>query len=565
MNYLTEQKLNTLITLMLEGKASEEQRESLFSILAENSEAVDHYIDAISMISCLAKADARLLSSSQDKAIVQDKQFDFDTWIELAEVERTATTVEIIKPAKEAVEQYTEIRKSTPSKLSIFAAILSTAAMLFLAIYAFVVPAEPPIVASLGYTVDAEWRQSISDKVVGDQLRFGKYYLEKGFIQILFGNGAKVVIEGPADFTLNSTSSMELNSGKVVANVNRDAAGFNIQTPAAKVLDLGTEFGIEVNLAGDSDIHVFDGEVVLYPQNTTKKIPLERGKAKNISTLGKQKDIELDRYAFVRQDEFASKVKAKQGNSYHRWMAYSYQLRRDPALVAYYPFQRDPEQPDKLVNYAGSTTGKLNGTMGENGIKSTSPSWTKGRWPEKGALKFERESTQLVIVPSDPDLSITGPITLSAWVLCSEQDKGGQLLSSRTKENINYQIRFADKIRGQFEGLCFFRYDKYGSGGLALQRIVPSGKWDHIAVTHDNKIVKYYLNGVLEDVLPHNFRSQPVAADLLIGAARNNVNDMSYRMFNGKIDEIAIFKRVLSDAEILTMYEAGIPDDHNLY
>ncbi|MCK4997933.1 MAG: FecR domain-containing protein [Anaerohalosphaera sp.] len=562
MNNITEQKLNTLISLMLEGKASDAQIESLYSILSDSPGAVDHYIESISMISCLLKADARLLSSFNDNAVLQERPFDIDTWNELAEVERTAITVEVEKPVAEPVEVtrgITKIEKQLPSKLLIYTAILSTAAMLFLMLLLWIVPAEPPIVASLGYTVDAVWGQYTEEKVMGEELRRGGYYLEKGLVQIVFNDGAKVILEGPADFELSSTSAMELFSGKVVANVNRDAAGFTVQTPSGKVLDLGTEFGVDVDLAGNSDIHVFDGEVVLYPQNNKKKVPLLKGKAKRITTSGKQKNIELNKYAFVHQDEFNAKVKANQGDSYHRWLAYSYQLRRDPTLVAYYPFEYDPDRPDKLVNYAGATAGRLNGTLGEKGIQAVSPTWTKGRWPEKDALRFERAKKQLVIVPGDPDLSITGPITLAVWVRCPELDKGGQLLSCRTTQHINYQIRFADRLDGQSDGLSFFRYAKLGSGEIISKGIIPSGQWDHIAVTHDNKTVKYYLNGVLLDFKPHEFQNLPVAADLLIGAARNNVANMRDRMFNGIIDEIAILKRVLSEEEISEMYEAGKP------
>ena len=41
------------------------------------------------------------------------------------------------------------------------------------------------------------------------------------------------------------------------------ARGFQVQTPGSKVVDLGTEFGVEVTPCQDVEVHVFRGEVVV--------------------------------------------------------------------------------------------------------------------------------------------------------------------------------------------------------------------------------------------------------------------------------------------------------------
>lgn len=562
MNIITEQKLNTLIILMLEGKASEVQKESLFSILSESSEAVDHYMKSISMISCLVKANARLLSDSIDNTIVQDKQFDIDTWNAMAEVERTAVAVEIEKPVTEPVYKFIEIEKSKPSKLLIYTAIFSSAAMILLMLLVWIVPVSPPAVASLGYTVDAVWGQSTEVNVMGDDLEAGAYYLEKGLAQILFYNGAKAILEGPAVFELSSTSSMELTSGKVVANVNRAAAGFTVNTPSAKVLDLGTEFGVEVDLSGDSDIHVFDGEVVLYPENNGKKYSLLKGKAKNISTSGVEKDIELDGFAFVRQAEFNSNVKAQHGDPYNRWLSYSYQLRRDPSLVAYYTFEKDDQAPDILRNIASLTEGMLAGDL-YSSIDGKLPTWTAGRWPQKTALNFDRSQEQVVIVPSDPALHINGPITIAAWIKCDEPDDGGHVVSCRLPGGMaNYQFGYDAPDASDWAGNFQFGRMIAMGGSLWQDRIysnrtfAPSAQWKFIAASHDNKEVRFYVDGRLIEAHEFEFFGESVIADMVIGAD-NVASDPS--RFTGDIGELAIFKRVITAEEIGEMCKAGKP------
>ncbi len=86
------------------------------------------------------------------------------------------------------------------------------------------------------------------------------------------------------------------------------------------------------------------------------------------------------------------------------------------------------------------------------------------------------------------------------------------------------------------------------TGTVALNR------WSHIVVTWDGSVIKYYING--------NFDSQNTG--VTGSPATNNYNaqigadpqSSNYR-FTGKLDEIAIFNRVLSATEILDIYKRG--------
>ena len=58
-----------------------------------------------------------------------------------------------------------------------------------------------------------------------------------------------------------SANSLKLNRGTLTAVVPPNAIGFTVESPTSKTEDLGTEFGVRVNLAGDSDVEVFKGTV----------------------------------------------------------------------------------------------------------------------------------------------------------------------------------------------------------------------------------------------------------------------------------------------------------------
>jgi hypothetical protein len=75
----------------------------------------------------------------------------------------------------------------------------------------------------------------------GEQVR-----LESGYAELRFRNDAVVVLEGPATLVTESPTSGRLLTGKLTAKVPTAAQGFAIHTPDAKIIDLGTQFGVWV-------------------------------------------------------------------------------------------------------------------------------------------------------------------------------------------------------------------------------------------------------------------------------------------------------------------------------
>jgi len=88
--------------------------------------------------------------------------------------------------------------------------------------------------------------------------------------------------------------------------------------------------------------------------------------------------------------------------------------------------------------------------------------------------------------------------------------------------------------------------------------IVPDA-WYHIALTvdHPNSVAKLYANGqtVASITLtgPVNARNMAVT----IGASRHEGEEPTWNHFHGRIDELHVFDRPLSAAEINAIYEAG--------
>ncbi|EWH10217.1 hypothetical protein DS2_08957 [Catenovulum agarivorans DS-2] len=102
---------------------------------------------------------------------------------------------------------------------------------------------------------------SVSEFSVGKKLNKGKIYLDQGYSEVAMGNGVVLVLEAPIQLDIRSENLVILEKGKLVAKVPPQAIGFRVDTPSSEIIDLGTEFAVDVNERGESQVHVLDGEV----------------------------------------------------------------------------------------------------------------------------------------------------------------------------------------------------------------------------------------------------------------------------------------------------------------
>ena len=98
----------------------------------------------------------------------------------------------------------------------------------------------------------------------------------QGTMKLTFNNGTIVTLHGPALFQVMSDMRARVLLGTVTAHVAAGAEGFSILAPRATVIDLGTEFGVQVNEVGATDVVVFKGEVNLDYMNQTEEIARQR-------------------------------------------------------------------------------------------------------------------------------------------------------------------------------------------------------------------------------------------------------------------------------------------------
>jgi hypothetical protein len=117
-------------------------------------------------------------------------------------------------------------------------------------------------VAVVRDTTDVQWSQNAPSKLNESSILSGEpLKIESGTMEIELKAGTKLVVEGPADWTIDGENRATLRSGKLTARITPQAIGFTLDTPSARIVDLGTEFGVVVDDKRATDVIVFRGEV----------------------------------------------------------------------------------------------------------------------------------------------------------------------------------------------------------------------------------------------------------------------------------------------------------------
>jgi hypothetical protein len=410
----------------------------------------------------------------------------------------------------------------------------------------------------------------------GSVLRYGSrlherqhVVLTRGVVEITCDDGVQLLLEGPVTYIVEQSGRGFLERGSLTARVPHEAIGFTVATPSAVLIDQGTEFGVRVDAPDMAEVHVFvgrvEGQLVGQDGPTAQRIELARG-------LGARFDSVLEQIIpltstgerFVRgieRDDPAA-VSERARKAVALWQAHSQKLRRDPKLIAYYTFERQGRKSATLANRAAATFGHLQGVLGDGRFDATRPSWAVGRWLKKGALEFIAGRDQRVGIAYERGLlEAEGELTVAASV---RPDHGGLIVQSRNvrTEGMNYQFGVFDTAAGRHAGTIFF-----GVGGKSADQfvysdpVVPAGReWHQVAVTCRDRSVTFYFDGA-----PAGERTlgRPLVAkdaDLMIGRgvdSDSKKGKAAQTGFDGRLDELLIFRRVLVPDEIRLIAQAG--------
>ncbi|HPC65520.1 MAG TPA: FecR domain-containing protein [Anaerohalosphaeraceae bacterium] len=303
--------LAELIQKELDGCLTDQEFTCLQTILKENPEAVDYYVKTICVISNISSNSA-VLETVQGNSFLTES-FQSGIWKALADAEKTAPAVafkaaQMPRISVEKVRREKAVRKV--SKSAIVSFLTAAAAVLFVILFArFAPPKGGYEVATLADGIGAEWAAGTSVQK-GSRFVTGSsaYMLKEGLAELLFDNAARLTIEAPAEFRILGDDRLRLEYGRLYASVPPGAVGFTVNTPSARIIDLGTEFGVQSDFDGNTQLHVLKGKTVLMAGAADKThLEVSAGAAKKIAkATGEVTDIPCQSDYFVRTINSAS-------------------------------------------------------------------------------------------------------------------------------------------------------------------------------------------------------------------------------------------------------------------
>ena len=91
-----------------------------------------------------------------------------------------------------------------------------------------------------------------------------EFALTEGTVELQFPAGATAIIEAPAVFQVVNDANLLLKTGDCSVHAPDGAQGFRVDTPSAKVVDLGTRFVVQVAQSGGTKVQVVEGEADVY-------------------------------------------------------------------------------------------------------------------------------------------------------------------------------------------------------------------------------------------------------------------------------------------------------------
>lgn len=111
------------------------------------------------------------------------------------------------------------------------------------------------------------WAENSEPDMLARSGSLDRLAIDSGLVEITYGSGVRVTVEGPATYDVLDSGSGRLGLGKLVADVPKGAEGFRIDYADGSVVDLGTEFAMNAGRDGGTDIGVFEGEIEIHSKD----------------------------------------------------------------------------------------------------------------------------------------------------------------------------------------------------------------------------------------------------------------------------------------------------------
>lgn len=188
-----------------------------------------------------------------------------------------------------------------------------------------------------------------------------------------------------------------------------------------------------------------------------------------------------------------------------------------------------------------------------NGRVQGKPGWAPRQGRLAGALELDGTHS-FVDCGGAEEVDFREAMTVSFWLKTRQAEKLTSTLVAKGNNTWQFKV-LGEKhnLRYALAGPVATGTNRPSAPSLTSQRVVDDGQWHHVVGQYDGRRASLYLDGSLEDSLA---AAGPVAVNtepVMLG--RNSMGPN--RSFNGWLDDVRLYRRVLSGPEIQALYRGG--------
>jgi hypothetical protein len=387
----------------------------------------------------------------------------------------------------------------------------------------------------------------------GDLVPAGRLHFRSGRVTLSMLNGVVLIAEGPADFDLLAPDRIFCRVGRLRSVVPKGAEGLVITSPAAAVLDLGTEFGLNVEPGGRSRVKVFHGRVEAVAR-------LASGDQASSGLVMPRGVVEIDpargsiRPAVGPDEEFAAPLDLP-----------TPPLVLDPA----YPAAVANSGPRAYWRFEALDEGRaFNEVEGREPLRAVgavhlSEMDTHGN---RSAVFPSAQPLQYLVMdgawePAGPDYAV------ELWFLTEAVDHSCLVAIPTPAGTNNHTLiletssrnRHAMHPPGSVRYLDRWPPSSWGGHNVYSRRPYVPFRWHHLVAQRVDGRMELYVDGRLTRSSATEARQEPAPREVVLGRLSTIVEDgdddatndwIFRRAFVGRIDEVALYDHGLGAEEI---------------
>jgi hypothetical protein len=186
-----------------------------------------------------------------------------------------------------------------------------------------------------------------------------------------------------------------------------------------------------------------------------------------------------------------------------------------------------------------------------NGTLVGDPTWTAGEIISSYAALQFGDANDYVDCNNNPAFNLTQQITVSAWVDINTVPRDWTAIVTKGDSAWRLSTAWSEKR---------FHFGVAGPPDYASvsgATTVASGEWHHVCGTFDGSTIRIYLDGVEDGNTPYSGPITTNDSNVFIGG-NAEFPDEGYRSWDGLIDDVRIYNRPLTAAEVQDLFNEGL-------